>query len=286
MRSKGKMGRKIVRGLAWLGMASWCLTVGLANAGTPESDQAWALYYAGDYAKAVEKFNQALASKKVPEAEVWTIHSGLAWSYYWKGDVKMADREFKDVLKTAPDNADALKGLGFCQLVNKDYDGAIDSLKKSLQLVPNEYVVLVNLAMSYNGKKDFENAKKVFEKVIDIAPAYAESAEFGKIISEQNEYRPLLTRAGWNYFWAKDFDSVVRVFGVVVSKNKDDWEGLMGLGYGNYQYALYDKAIAHLGASLKIKPESKAIKESVYAPGTYGLFWVDGDAKSTLAWCY
>lgn len=268
-----------------------CLVVCLlycnsSTAAVPQVDAAWAYYYAGDYANAIAKFTEALVSKKVPEKEVCAVHSGLAWSFYWKGDVKKAEEEFNVVLKDVPADADALKGLGFCKFIQKDYSSAIEHLKKSLAKNPYDFYAQANLALSFYYKKDFDNAKKEFGKVIELSASYAESLEFKKILDERKDFSVLYTQAGWIYYLWKDNDSAFRVFNTCVTKNKEDWEALMGLGYTYSKYGLNDKAIENLEGCLKINPKSKVIKETVYTPGTYGEFLIESDAKSTLAWCY
>ncbi|MEK6647338.1 MAG: tetratricopeptide repeat protein [Candidatus Firestonebacteria bacterium] len=255
-------------------------------AGVPQVDQAWGYYYAADYANAIVKFKEALDSKKVSSKEVWAVHSGLAWSYYWKGETDKAKEEFNFVLKDASDNADALKGMGFCNFAKKDYDNAIKSLKKSLEKAPGDYYAQANLAWSFCYKKDYDNAKKEFGKTIDISAYYAESAEFLKILDERKDFNSLYLQAGWIYYVWKDYDGAFRIFNTAITKNKDDWEALMGIGYTYYQYKLYDKSISNLEASLKLNKESKKIKETIFVPGIYGEFLIESDATSTLAWCY
>jgi len=255
-------------------------------AGVPQLDQAWGYYYAADYTNAIVKFKEALNSKKVSDKEVWAVHSGLAWSYYWKGEIDKAKEEFNAVLKDASDNADALKGMGYCNFAKKDYDNAVKLLKKSLENTPGDFYAQANLAWSFYYKKDYNNAKKEFGKTIDISAYYAETTEFKTVLDERKNFNALYIQAGWIYYAWKDYDSAFRIFNTSITKNKDDWEALMGLGYTYYQYKVYDKSINSLEASLKLNKESKKIKETVSVPGIYGEFLIESDAISTLAWCY
>ena len=42
------------------------------------------------------------------------------------GSLKAAEKEYRDVLAPEPDNAKALRGVGFCRLRPADYAGAVN----------------------------------------------------------------------------------------------------------------------------------------------------------------
>ncbi|OGL49166.1 MAG: hypothetical protein A2161_13875 [Candidatus Schekmanbacteria bacterium RBG_13_48_7] len=88
--------------------------------------------------------------------------------------------------------------LGACCLDQKDWDGAIDNLKKAFDLDQKQVSILNNLAVAYIGKKDLASAKEYYEKAIvfneTYLPAYIGLAGIYKSMGETEKAVSLYER--------------------------------------------------------------------------------------------
>ena len=82
-------------------------------------DQAQAQFDAGDYTGTVRSVD-AMKQADIPAMLL------RAWSQYRLGDIATAQLNFANVVKTHPNNSDAIAGLGYCALRNNELDAAAD----------------------------------------------------------------------------------------------------------------------------------------------------------------
>jgi Tfp pilus assembly protein PilF len=73
-----------------------------------------------------------------------------------------------------PDNADAWLQIGVCHMQLKDFESALDPLKKCVELRPDYGVALFNLAVVYLNLKDNYSARDVYRTLMNIDPDLAE----------------------------------------------------------------------------------------------------------------
>ena len=81
----------------------------------------------------------------------------------------------EEILKNNPDNIDALKNLGLCEVNLDNPIDAIKAFKKLTEICPSDATSFFYLANSYNrtGQKEF--AILNFKKVIELRPNYKEA---------------------------------------------------------------------------------------------------------------
>ena len=56
----------------------------------------------------------------------------------------------------------------------KDYESALEPLKKCVEIKPDNSVALANLAIVYINLKDMYSAKEIYNKLVTLDPAMAE----------------------------------------------------------------------------------------------------------------
>lgn len=65
---------------------------------------------------------------------------------------------------------------GVAQYNAKNYEAAVESFKKAIEIAPNSYSLNFNLGLSYTYlRNNYEGAAKAFQRVIEIEPTYAEA---------------------------------------------------------------------------------------------------------------
>lgn len=283
-------------------------------------NRAWSYYYAGNFDKAIEIFNEVLQDKtgRLPQEEIWRVNTGLAWSYFTKKDYDKALKCFEEVLKAQNDNADALKGLGLVYLEKQDVEGALKQLRASLKIVPYQPDVQIKIAWIYKDKSDFkrsaaefeeakklnpylaepykglawsyfdmgdfEKAKEAFIQGIRVYPGYVADEKFKEVLKKRQDWNDIYLVLGWSYYYYGVYNLAAGEFENALKELSDNAEILRGLGYAYYKLGDYDKAIKNLKESFSKDPNLAPIEEYVTIPGTIAAYLVKSDAQSSLAW--
>lgn len=108
------------------------------------------------------------------------LQAGL--THHRNGNLDAAIEEYRRVLATAPDHADAMHFLGMALFQKKERpDEAEDLLTKSVTLSPQNYVYINNLGTVWLEGKKVEKAIEAFQKALRIRPDAADTlANLGK----------------------------------------------------------------------------------------------------------
>jgi len=117
---------------------------------------ALALYRAGDYAGAINAFNEAIQRK--PDSV--DNHFYLALAYDKVGDHGRAIKSFQECIRLKPDSAEAHCNLGFTFKDAGDFQNALTSFSQAILLRPNYTKAISNLGMIYVELGDLVNARK------------------------------------------------------------------------------------------------------------------------------
>jgi tetratricopeptide (TPR) repeat protein len=147
---------------------------------TPDDLTAWinlayCLRSKGDTEAEINALEEALKHGSDP-AKTAMVRRALAGYYYKKGDdesLKRSQDEFEHSLKDAPDNPEALNGLGLLMSKQKKYDDAIRYFKQAVAVKPTFDDAYNNLGVVYESKKDNLNAKASYRKALQINPKNA-----------------------------------------------------------------------------------------------------------------
>ena len=96
----------------------------------------------------------------------------------------MDEKEFKSEveklkkhLEVYPEDEDSYIILGKFYFLNKKFDEAIEIYTRLLSFSENNVRGYYNLAVAYEGKKNYEEAKKHYRKVLDIDKDNKEAQE-------------------------------------------------------------------------------------------------------------
>ena len=128
-----------------------------------------AFYLAGDYAKAIECYEETVRSK--PQSAEAHFYLGLA--YDKAGNRRKAIEAFSRVVRLDPTSYRAYCNLG---VAYRDLDNqkAIDSFKEAIRIKPDYDRARGNLGMTYVEVGDIENAFQEYELLKTSNESYAE----------------------------------------------------------------------------------------------------------------
>ena len=284
-------------------------------------NRAWGYYYAGNYAKAADVFNEILADKtnRLVSTEQWRVHSGLAWSLYNLKNYDEAIVHFNKVLELQKDNNDVVKGIGLSYFQKGDLDKSFEFLNKSLSIQSLQTDVQSTIAWIYNRKGDLQKALAEFEKVRQLNPYLAEpykglawtyfdlkdyvkskeyfttainiypfvaDSQFKEILKVRPDWMNLYNVLGWSYYTNGYYQLSQQTFEEGLKVLKEGPELLRGLGYAFYKLGNFDEAIKNFKQSLQANPDLPPVGEYVMIPGTIASYYINSNARSSLAWSY
>ena len=124
-----------------------------------------------DYDKAIEKYNKALEFELDPIKYGTLCNLGIV--YLKKGDFNKAIESCLRALELSPNNFSVLNTLSFIYEMNGENDKAIEQCIKVLDINPNEHRAWNNLSYAYIQKMELSKALEAAEKAIEINPKYA-----------------------------------------------------------------------------------------------------------------
>lgn len=97
-----------------------------------------------------------------------TIKLQIAVAHREKGDLKKAKELFNDIIKASPNTIDAYIGLGFTMNMNNEFDSAIETYTRGLEIEPNNFILNYNLGIAYANTNQAIKSIKMLEKAIKI----------------------------------------------------------------------------------------------------------------------
>ena len=143
--------------------------------GEPNNPDAWNLMgiiagVAGQHRQAVEHMGRAV--KLSPQ--VVEFRKNLARALIHLEQLKEAESVLQPIMASAP-TADVCFLWGMIIGQQGDLAGAIQSVQKAIEKVPNEPVYHFNLAELFRRNGDFELARQSLRKTLDIAPNHVDA---------------------------------------------------------------------------------------------------------------
>jgi superkiller protein 3 len=89
------------------------------------------------------------------------------------GSLEEAETEFQRVLDAEPENAKALRGLGYCQIRNKDFKRAIVTYEAATQADPANADGWAGLGNAHLSAQEWDAAERAFMKARELDPQNA-----------------------------------------------------------------------------------------------------------------
>ncbi len=128
-----------------------------------------AYYLAGDYARAIECYEELVRSK--PKSAEAHFYLGLA--YDKAGNTRRAIEEYTEVVRLDPTSHQAYCNLG---LAYKGLDNgkAIEAFKEAIRIKPDYHRARGNLGMTYVEVGDIESARQEYERLKTSKEAFAD----------------------------------------------------------------------------------------------------------------
>ena len=139
-------------------------------------------YRMNDLENAVKAFKTML--EKEPGAREVLLN--LCAIYLEKGNLEEGLKYFQQLDEEALKDHSVFYNIGVLLFNNNQMDMAIDYFKKCLTRNPNYIEAYFQLALAYLNKDDVEEAKKNFQKIIELAPESEQATQAKEILKSLN----------------------------------------------------------------------------------------------------
>ena len=127
------------------------------------------------YKSAIEVYNEMI---KLKEDEIWNMYYRRGICYERLGDWKNAEKDFIKSLDIKSDSPNVLNYLAYGWIEREiRLDQSLAMLKQAYQANPDSYYIIDSLAWAHYKKNNLDEAARLMEKVIDIAPGEAISLD-------------------------------------------------------------------------------------------------------------
>lgn len=117
-----------------------------------------------EYSKAIE------AIKKLYSTDSYEMNLRLGWLYYEAKNYKESLIYYSRAIQILPLSVEAKLGYAYPAYALGNKDAVIGKYKEILEIDPNNYYGNYRLGLLYYENKDFSNARKHFDKVINLYP--------------------------------------------------------------------------------------------------------------------
>ena len=133
----------------------------------------WLSYEAGLFTESVAYYNKAIDLMPYAiEPRFGIVYPGAAM-----GNWSMVIAQYEKILEISPNNSIAMHRLGLIYYGRKDYESARRNFEKVVNLFPFDYDGLTMLAWSHFQLKNFREAKVLFQKALLHTPTGSSALE-------------------------------------------------------------------------------------------------------------
>ena len=133
----------------------------------------WLSYEAGLFTESVAYYNKAIDLMPYAiEPRFGVVYPGAAM-----GNWSMVITQYNKILEISPNNSIAMHRLGLIYYGRKDYESARKNFEKVVNLFPFDYDGLTMLAWSHFQLKNFRESKVLFQKALLHTPTGTSALE-------------------------------------------------------------------------------------------------------------
>ena len=132
-----------------------------------KKQQALDLFKKSSFNKVIDLLNQVILEDKVKDPMSFFL---LGTSYLYERNLELAEKNLKISIDQNKNYYNSNHNLGVTLQLKENLDEALVSFKNALKLKPKNLGTLNHIAECYERIKSFEDAKKYYNKVIEIEP--------------------------------------------------------------------------------------------------------------------
>ena len=190
-----------------------------------------------------------------------------------EGHLSAAKKLYSQVLKTSPENFDALHLLGALAFQNRSLHEAIAFFERALKINPHFAPLQFNLGNALKELGEFGKAIQIYDKAISIHPDYPEAfnnrgvtlqnlkklhealASYERAIAVQPKYAEAFYNRGIVLKELNRLDEAVESYGRAISIRPDYAEAFYNRGIALKELNRFDEALASYDKAISVQPD-------------------------------
>ncbi|MEI7474855.1 MAG: tetratricopeptide repeat protein [bacterium] len=163
----------------------------------------------------------------------------LGVNYSQSGNYDMAIESFKKVVELNPKSIAAYNNLGITYLKNNDIDAAIKCYKKVLNIAPKNAIVHNNLGNAYARLEELDLAIEHYNKALKIDENYVD----------------VFTSLGCVYNQLGEYELAIKNLEKAIELKPDNIEAYNNLGISYYETRQFELAIKYYEKAIELNPD-------------------------------
>ncbi|MCD6118042.1 tetratricopeptide repeat protein [bacterium] len=192
--------------------------------------------------------------------------------------IKDAIASFELARELLPDRVDSYKNLAYCYSLLKEYDKSLEIYNGGLKVAPEDLELKKFIGHIYYSKKEYDKAIKVLTEVVDkadpnsqtykdalfdIAYSYDLKGEpenaikmYQNALKIAPEDLDLIFNMARIYYLQEKYDDAITYFKKLLANNPDDFAANLSVGTAYLQKENYEDAITYLKKATELKPDN------------------------------
>lgn len=123
----------------------------------------------------VERLHSKIWTQNDSRNDILLSQNNRAMQYQAQDQPREAEQIYHDILALAPDNTDALNGLGLLAYHQQDYAAASDWFRQSLAIEPRQHETLNSLGGALQALGQADGALELFRRAVELKPDYTDA---------------------------------------------------------------------------------------------------------------
>lgn len=205
----------------------------------------------------------------------WLALNKIASIYFHKGDYQNAKAVYKKLIAINERDPSAYYDMGLIEESQQNWTAAIENYQIAIKLNPDLEDALYNIAEIHFNNKNFEEAKKIYRKLIRKRPESKDYSNIGLIEEHQQKwdaairnYRnalelnqhssSALSGLARVYYDKGDYKSSKEMYLRLVAIEPENNDGYYFLGVIEQEFKKWDKAIEYFNKAINLQPTRAA----------------------------
>jgi len=180
-----------------------------------------------------------------------------------EGNFKEAEAIYRDILRTNPDDVDALRLLGVSRVRREHYDEAAACFRRAVEIAPDFWKAWINLGAALSEQQKFEEAEEAFLKALDLQPSSVHALE----------------RLGVNALKASELEKSIEYLERSLAMAPDYFPSLLCMGHALKTLGKQDEAVEAYRQCAKAKP---SFGEAYWSLANLKTFRFDDDEVAEM----
>lgn len=171
-------------------------------------------------------------------------------NYSEKEEYDKAITSYNKAIELNPEDSDVYNSRAAVYLWKGDYDLSINDCNKAIQLDPNDYMPFANLGEAYIEKEDYNKAIEFYNKTLQLAPNFSEDQNRHFV----TRFSEACYKRGDKYLNNRNCEQAINDYNKAIELNSEDYTPYYKRGNAYFVKNDYDQAITDFNRAIELNP--------------------------------